>query len=752
MRLNKEVEAIIVAAKKIAAERESEFVTVEHIFLALLEDETFTGILSDYKVDVKEFADQIDYYLKDNIEIDELESGTNPIEAESFSVTVAMAVAMALASGRDEVSMVHLLNSINNLPECYPVYLLGNFTHIVNEYAHEDEEDLDDEDEVEDPFIMGMGGFGPAPKKKDSWKQYCRNLSEEVKSIKEPLVGRDYEINRTCQILSRKTKNNPVHVGEPGVGKTAITLGLAKRINEGSVPEHLKNATVYELDLGGAIAGSKYRGEFEDRLKSVLKGIEKDENPILYIDEIHTIVGAGASEGSMDASNLLKPYLTSGKIKFIGATTRDEYQKYMEKDKALARRFQPIVVDEPSRDEAVEILKGISTYYEEFHGVTYCEDAIEAAVDLSIKHVHDRFLPDKAIDVIDEAGAAFACEGKAGAEVSVQDIEKVISKICKIPLKTIADDEISRLKTLESDLKSEVFGQDEAAESVSMAVKLSRAGLSDETKPIASFLFVGPTGVGKTEEAKVLAKNMGVELVRFDMSEYMEKHTVSKLIGAPAGYVGYEEAGALTDAVRKNPSCVLLFDEIEKAHPDVFNILLQVLDYGTLTDNKGRKADFRNCVIIMTSNAGATKAAKTGLGFVPGKSDGKILEEVEKTFSPEFRNRLSKIIVFNAMTKDMAKLIANKELNILKEKLAAKGVIMRYGDDVIEKVAEDGYTEEYGAREIARVVEKLKPLFLEQMLFGELKDGGKCSLVYAEKSGMRVVVRHPVKKTAAVKA
>lgn len=425
----------------------------------------------------------------------------------------------------------------------------------------------------------------------------------------------------------------------------------------------------------------------------------------------------------------------------------------MEKDKALARRFQPIIVDEPSRDEAVEILSGISRYYEEFHGVTYSKEAIEAAVDLSIKHIHDRFLPDKAIDIIDEAGAAFACEGKANAKITVHDVEKIISKICKIPLKTVADDEISRLKTLESDLKAEVFGQDEAAESVSMAVKLSRAGLADETKPIASFLFVGPTGVGKTEEAKVLAKNLGVELVRFDMSEYMEKHSVSKLIGAPAGYVGYEESGALTDAVRKNPSCVLLFDEIEKAHHDVFNILLQVLDYGTLTDNKGRKADFRNCVIIMTSNAGAAKAAKTGLGFVPGKGSGKIMEEVEHTFSPEFRNRLSKIIVFNAMTKDMAKLIANKELNILKEKLAAKGIVMRYGNDVIEKVAEEGYTEEYGAREIARVVEKLKPLFMEQMLFGELKEGGKCSLVYSEKGGMRVVVRHPVKKpVSAVKA
>lgn len=754
---SKRIQEFIERAHQIAIERKSCFVTIEHLFLAMLEDEEFVGVLRDYSVDVEKFKDELDKYLLDNIELDK-DDMEAPMDAESFGSVMALSAVFALSSHRTEVTMVHLLRAIASLKECMPIYLLGEetFLQVMNEYAHEnnfedEEESIDSEDEdteeenaaMGNPFIMG----GPRQKtNSNAWKKYCVNLNDKVKELSEPLIGRQYEIGRTCEILCRKQKNNPVHVGDPGVGKTAITMGLAAMINEGNVPEKLKDATVYELDLGGAIAGSKYRGEFEERLKSVLKGVAKDPNPILYIDEIHNLVGAGASSGSMDAANLLKPYLISGKIKFIGATTRDEYQKYLEKDKALARRFQAINVDEPSRDEAVEILNGLKPYYEDFHHVKYDDAAIALAVDLSIKHIHDRFLPDKAIDIIDEAGAAASCKGEDNAIISKAEIEAVVSKTCKIPLQSVASDELTRLQNLEKSLKAEVFGQDEAAESVSMAVKMSRAGLTDENKPIASFLFVGPTGVGKTEEAKVLAKNLGVELIRFDMSEYMEKHSVAKMIGAPAGYVGYEEAGALTDAVRKNPSCVLLFDEIEKAHPDVFNILLQVLDYGTLTDNKGRKADFRNCVIIMTSNAGASMAAKSGIGFIPGKSESKIMEAVEKTFSPEFRNRLSRIIVFNSMTKDMAKLIANKELNILKKKLANKNIVMNYGDDVIDKVATDGYTEEYGAREIARVVDRIRPLFMNEILFGELKNGGKCTLVYSEKDGMKVVVRHPVKK------
>ena len=757
MRLSENVKHAFDRGADIAKEMKSEFYVLEHLFLALCEDPEFIGVLQDYSVNVEEYKAELKAYIKDNLETSENE----PFESESISMTLTNSIIRAMSAGREVVEMVHLLASINDLPESQALYILEkmglNFNDIIYEYAHSEKEDVEDEEEDDEhPGMMGgpfiMGGM-PKPKK-DAWKKYVVDITKEVEEHPEPFVGREEEIARTCQILCRKTKNNPVHIGEPGVGKTAITMGLARMINKGEVPEKLKGATLYSLDLGSAIAGSKYRGDFEERIKAVFKGVEKEKNPILYIDEIHNLVGAGSAGGSMDAANLLKPYLTKGTIKFIGATTREEYIKYFEKDKALARRFQAVNVEEPSVEDAIKIMEGVKDYYEEYHGVTYTQDAIEAAVNLSAKHINDRYLPDKAIDIIDEAGAEINSKGISDTVITKANVEKIIAKICKIPTETVAVDEISKLANLEKELKANVFGQDQAADAISMAVKLSRAGLADETKPIASFLFVGPTGVGKTEEAKVLAKTLGVELVRFDMSEYMEKHSVSKLIGAPAGYVGYEESGALTDAIRKTPNCVLLFDEIEKAHPAVFNILLQVLDYGTLTDNKGRKADFRNCVIIMTSNAGAAEASKPGLGFMAKATNDKAMDDaVKSTFSPEFRNRLSGVIMFNGLNVDMAKLIANKELNILKNKLAVKGINAKFTDDVVQYVVDKGFTNEYGAREISRVVNSdIKPVFMNEILFGKLSKGGNCTVTYSEKKGFNIVIRHSAVKPEPVEA
>lgn len=742
-------------ARQIASEMKSEYFTPEHVFLAFCEDEEFKGVLNDLGVNISRYTEELKGYLIDNFGSD----STGVIYSDSLHAVQANAMLYAMGSGNNECGIKHFLKAVDDLPESMAIYCLQeqgvDYSNIIYFYSHMEEEmedeGADDEDDEESEGFPFSALFGGAPKKnKSEWKKYVVNLSEEVKEHAEPFVGREEEIARTCQILCRKTKNNPVHIGEPGVGKTAITMGLARMINDGNVPEKIKGSTLYSLDLGGAIAGTKYRGEFEARLKAVLKGLEKTEKPILYIDEIHTIVGAGSASGSMDAANLLKPYLTKGTIKFIGATTRDEYIKYFEKDKALARRFQAVSIEEPSIEDAKVILNGIKSYYEEYHGVTYTEEAVDRAVELSAKYIKDRYLPDKAIDIIDEAGAEINSRGLEDKVVGVNNIERVISKICKIPTETVASDEISKLAVVEERLKANVFGQDHAAENIARAIKMSRAGLSDETKPIASFLFVGPTGVGKTEEAKTLANVLGVELIRFDMSEYMEKHTVSKLIGAPAGYVGYEESGALTDAVRKNPNCVLLFDEIEKAHPAVFDVLLQVLDYGTLTDNKGRKADFRNAIIIMTSNAGASELGKRGIGFnASSTNSGAMMEAVKTTFRPEFRNRLSKVIEFNGLNKDMAKLIVQKELKLLKNKLANKNVRAEFTDDVVEYVIDKGYSPEFGAREISRVVDQdIKPVFVDEILFGKLSKGGYCSLVYSEKNGFKIMVKRSSSKKA----
>lgn len=531
-----------------------------------------------------------------------------------------------------------------------------------------------------------------------------------------------------------------MHIGEPGVGKTAITKGLAKRINEGKVPSTLQDATIFELDLGATLAGTQYRGDFEKRLKKILDSLKEKKNPIVYIDEIHNIVGAGSlGAGSLDASNLLKPYLTQGHIRFIGATTYEEYKKYFGKDKGLVRRFQPIEVKEPSVEETIEILKGLKAHYEAYHGVTYTDEAIEAAARLSAQYINDRFLPDKAIDLLDEAGAYYRATQipgqtvkKAGKKqiIDLSIIETTLSRICHIPKQKVEKDEVQILKNLEGRLKKQVFGQDEAIDEIVRSIKLSRAGLSDGQKPVANLLFVGPTGVGKTELAKCLADELGVKLIRFDMSEYTEKHTASKLIGSPPGYVGYEEGGLLTDAIRKTPYCILLLDEIEKAHSDIFNILLQVMDYATLTDNQGRKADFRNVILIMTSNAGASNIGKKLVGFGERTIEKDAINEaVKKTFTPEFRNRLTKMIAFHHIKEDMAVEITKKQLNSFKQILSEKAIEINFTKKVIKQIAEKGISNEYGAREIARIIEgRIKPLLVDEVLFGKLSKGGKCKI------------------------
>ena len=564
------------------------------------------------------------------------------------------------------------------------------------------------------------------------WRDYVLCINDHL-ADHNPLIGREEELDRTVQVLCRKDKNNPLHIGEPGVGKTSIVYGLAQRIEDGNVPESLQGVKIYQLDLGSLIAGTQYRGDFEKRLKAVMKGIAAEKGAILYIDEIHNIVGAGQTgEGSMDASNLMKPYLEGGQVRFIGATTYEEYNRYIMRNKGLMRRFQQVPIEEPSIEETLKILNMLKGSYEAFHQVKYDDDALEFAVTGSARHITDRYLPDKAIDLIDEAGAWVQMNRKADGERRVDKalIASVLARIAKVDALTMDEQDNDRLETLEQRIKDKIYGQDVAVNQVVEAVQMSKAGLTDENKPLASLLFVGPTGVGKTEVARVLARELGVELVRFDMSEYVEKHTVAKLIGSPAGYVGYDDGGLLTDAVRKHPDCVLLLDEIEKAHDDVFNLLLQVMDYGTLSDNKGRKAVFRNVVLIMTSNAGAQFAHQASVGFASTVTAGSaMLKQVKKTFKPEFINRLSSIVVFNDMDLTMAGMILDKKLRELQDMLTPKGVTLVLGDKARAALLREGYSKEYGAREMDRVIHnRLKSRLVREMLFGSLKQGGEWTI------------------------
>ena len=593
------------------------------------------------------------------------------------------------------------------------------------------------------PFIPGaFGNFQPLPNDAeddaddDSWKKYVTHINPLVEGHN-PLIGRDKELDRTVQILCRKDKNNPLHVGEPGVGKTALVYGLADRINKGEVPDRLKNSQIYSLEMASLVAGTQFRGDMEKRIKKIMSGAARETNVIIYIDEIHTLVGAGTtSDSALDASNMLKPYLEAGTIRFIGSTTYEEYNRFFAKSKSIVRRFQQSDINEPSIDETIAIIKGLQKNYEKYHHVVYRPEAIEFAVRASAKYINDRFLPDKAIDLVDEAGAYLEIHpnDKSTQYVTKDLIAKVLQRTCKIDASVMKEDDNRQLKTLYKRMAERIYGQDEAISQVVEAVEMAKAGLQDDNKPLASLLFVGPTGVGKTEVARVLAQQLGIELVRFDMSEYMEKHAVAKLIGSPAGYVGYEDGGLLVDAIRKTPNCVLLLDEIEKAHSDIFNILLQVMDYAKLTDNKGQKADFRHVVVIMTSNAGAQFASQASVGFQSAVSRGDaMLATVKKTFKPEFINRLSGIVVFHDMDEKMASLILQKKVSELEAKLQNKHVTLTLTDEAIAELVKRGFTQEYGAREMDRVIAReLKPLLMKEILYGKLRKGGHVDVEYQD--------------------
>ena len=727
MKIAKEVEELLSDAVLNAGRRGNEYVTPEHVWFVLADRPAFQAAFKSCGGDVKKLKSRLEDYLG---QMDTMEKDEGGIEVSyGLSQTIEEAARKAISSDRDTIELPHLLYSMMELEESYGAYFVQmQGVECVDLLVELGSSNIDNEEDAKE-------------ERESVLLQYAVCINDEVKNSC-PLIGREAELERTMQVLCRRQKNNPLHVGEPGVGKTAITYGLAARINEGRVPEKLKNARIYGIDLGSMLAGTQFRGDFEKRLKAVMEELKEEENPILYIDEIHNLVGAGAvNGGSMDASNLLKPYLTDGKLKFIGATTYEEYKKYFSKDKSLVRRFQNIDIKEPTVEETVEILNGLKPYYEKFHHVRYQKGTMEHAASLSEQYINERYLPDKAIDLIDEAGAYLELHPK-NKKIQVVDkklVEEVLAKICRIPKQTVETEERQKLARLERELKGRVFGQEAAVDQLTNAIKLSKAGLSEENKPVGSLLFVGPTGVGKTELAKSVAEVLGIRLVRFDMSEYAEKHTVAKLIGSPAGYVGYEEGGLLTEAIRKNPHCVLLLDEIEKAHSDIYNILLQIMDYATLTDNQGRKADFRSVILIMTSNAGAEKADRASIGFGGRQlNEEGITDEVKRVFRPEFRNRLDRIIIFRPLDAAMADRIVGKEFGNLARKAAEKNVELTLSRACRKYLAAKGVSREYGAREIKRIIgQEIKPLLVEEMLFGRLKKGGSCEIDY---DGKRVIL------------
>ena len=706
-----------------------EFIMPEHLLLALLEEFNFNAAVNIF-YSPYQLEDRIKKYLES---VESLPEGTEYVPETSVQMgkVIELAVEQVNSSSAEALDIPHLARGILALEDSWAAYLLkdslygkeANFMSQLISFC-----DFDDELEEK----------GEQSGDKVAWKKLVTCMNDLYKQ-QNPLIGREQELQRTIQVLCRRDKNNPLHIGEPGVGKTALVWGLARMIEEGRVPKRLMGCKIYQLDMGTLLAGTQYRGDFENRIKMIMDGVAADQDyptepvaNIVYIDEIHTLVGAGAtSDSAMDASNMLKPYLEAGTIRFIGSTTYEEYNRYFSRSKGIVRRFQQIDIPEPSVGEAKHILRQLQPRYEEFHHVKYDDEAVNFAVEASAKYVNDRFLPDKAIDLIDEAGASFELRiENEELRVSKADIADVLAKTCKVDALAIAEeDDITKLSTLNAKLTAQIYGQDEAIRQVVEAVQMSRAGLLDDNKPLASLLFVGPTGVGKTEVARVLAKELGIELIRFDMSEYTEKHAVAKLIGSPAGYVGYEDGGLLTDAIRKSPNAVLLLDEIEKAHQDIYNILLQVMDYARLTDNKGRKADFRNVVLIMTSNAGA-QFASAGIGFNSSVSRGEaMMKQVKKTFKPEFLNRLSGAVVFRDMDKQMATLILQKKLRELDAKLAAKQVKMTLTAEAFDHLLKEGFTAEYGAREMDRVIaQQLKPLLMREILFGNLKQGGEVTV------------------------
>ena len=739
--LSRNLEQTLHRALSLASERRHEYATLEHLLLGLADDSDAATVLRACGVDLDKLRSDLSEFLDKDLAGLATDRPGDPKPTAGFQRVVQRAAIHVQSSGKDEVTGANVLVALFSERESHAVYFLQtqDMTRLdaVNFISHGIAKAPG---RAQSRPVQGSGSSGdsggeseredkPKGRGQDALSNYCVNLNKKAMAGKiDPLIGRESEIERTIQILCRRTKNNPLYVGDPGVGKTAIAEGLAKRIVEGDVPEVLAKSTIYALDMGSLLAGTRYRGDFEERLKAVVTELEAQTAAILFIDEIHTVIGAGAtSGGAMDASNLLKPALASGNLRCIGSTTYKEFRNYFEKDRALVRRFQKIDVNEPSLEDAVKILRGLKANYEKHHKVRYTEEAIRAAVELSSKYIHDRKLPDKAIDVIDEVGASrmLLPEGKRRKTVTLRDVEEIVAKIARIPPKSVSADDKETLRNLERDLRSMVFGQDKAIDALAAAIKLSRAGLREPEKPIGNYLFSGPTGVGKTEVARQLASTLGIELIRFDMSEYMERHSVSRLIGAPPGYVGFDQGGMLTDAIDQHPHCVLLLDEIEKAHPDLFNILLQVMDHGKLTDHNAKVVDFRNVILIMTTNAGASDMAKEAIGFGREGRAGEDEDAIKRMFTPEFRNRLDAVIPFAALTPEIVGRVVEKFVMQLEAQLADRNVTIELSSAAKEWLAERGYDRLYGARPLGRVIQEyIKKPLAEELLFGRLVKGG----------------------------
>jgi ATP-dependent Clp protease ATP-binding subunit ClpA len=730
------LETALHRALEYANERHHEYATLEHLLLSLLDDRDAAAVMKACSVDLDELRTRITEYLDNELSALFVKGSTEAQPTTGFQRVIHRAVVHVQSSGREEVTGANVLVAIFAERETHAAFFLQEQEMTRFDAVQYISHGIAKRPGMSEPrHVRGVdeeGGSDKPDEKKqpqDALNTYCINLNKKAKNGRiDPLIGREPEVLRTIQVLCRRQKNNPLFVGDPGVGKTAIAEGLARKIVLGDVPEVLRESTIFALDMGTLLAGTRYRGDFEERLKAVMKEIENYPGAILFIDEIHTVIGAGAtSGGAMDASNLLKPALQSGTVRCIGSTTYKEYRQHFEKDRALVRRFQKIDIKEPTVEDSIEILKGLKPYFEEYHKLKYTNDAVKAAVELSAKYIHDRKLPDKAIDVIDETGASqmLVPEPKRKKKITVKEVEATVATMARIPPKTVTKSDAEVLANINKDLKRLVFGQDKAIEALASSIKLSRAGLREPEKPIGCYLFSGPTGVGKTEVAKQLAALMGVELLRFDMSEYMEKHTVSRLIGAPPGYVGFDQGGLLTDGVDQHPHCVLLLDEIEKAHPDLFNILLQVMDHGKLTDHNGKSVDFRNVVLIMTTNAGASDLAKAPMGFSRVKREGDDTEAINRMFTPEFRNRLDAVITFAGLPPEIIMKVVEKFVFQLEAQLADRGVTIELSEEATKWLAETGYDEKFGARPLARVIqEHIKKPLADELLFGKLLHGG----------------------------